>query len=491
MRATQVSRIARSVGASPDGLTRRRFVEMALATGAALMLPEAAFGKAGSKKPRVLVIGAGFAGLSCAWQLKRAGAEVTVLESRSRFGGRVLTLDNFIDNALVEAGAELIGSNHPTWMQYAKRFGLRMRDVTEDEDAEAPIILDGRRIAGPELDNLWEELYGALSLMNADARKVDLREPWSGEAAENLDHTSLAAAAAGWDVSETVRHAALTLLANDNAMRPDRTSYLGTLTAIAGGGYERFWTESEVYRCAEGNQTLAFKLAEAIGGGIQLGCAVEEIQLRSGSASAKDTKGNLHEADCIVLTVPPPAWRNFKVDPPIPAGYAPSAGPAVKYLSKVSSAFWEDAGMAPDSLTDTAIGLTWDGTDGQRKDGSGPACLMVFSGGKAAEQCLGFSPAGRSKEFSKRLEEIYPGYNEAFEKGIFMGWPEEKWTRCGYASPALGEVTAIYPKFETPLHDRLYFAGEYTSLDFTGFMEGALKTGATTAGKIAKSLNLV
>jgi len=490
MKATSIARIARAAGASPAGMTRRRFVEMALGAGAALMLPAAAFGGPGSKKPRVLVVGAGFAGLSCAWQLKRAGADVTVLESRNRVGGRVLTLDNFIDNAVVEAGAELIGSNHPTWLQYAERFGLGMRDVTEDEDAEAPIILDGRRISGPELDGLWEELSAALSLMNGDARKVDLRAPWAGEGAEKLDRTSLADAAARWDVSKTVRHAALTLLANDNAMRPDRASYLGVLTAIAGGGYERFWTESEVYRCAQGNQALAFKLAEAIGGGLQLGCAVEEIQLRSGGASAKDSKGATHEADCIVLTVPPPAWRNFKVDPPVPAGYAPYAGPAVKYLSKVSSAFWEGGEMSPYSLTDTAIGLTWEGTDGQRKGGSGPACLVVFAGGKAADKCLAFSPSGRGKEFSRRLEEIYPGYSEAFEKGIFMGWPEEKWTRCGYTSPALGEVTAIYPKFESPFQERLYFAGEYTSLDFTGFMEGALKTGATTAGKIAKSLNL-
>ena len=253
------------------------------------------------------------------------------------------------------------------------------------------------------------------------------------------------------------------------------------------GGLRRAWLEKTQGACG---WRRVCGLAEAIGGGLRLGCAVEEIQLRGGGASAKDSKGATHEADCIVLTVPPPAWRNFKVDPPVPAGYATYAGPAVKYLSKVSSAFWEGGEMSPYSLMDTAIGPTWEGTDGQRKGGSGPACLVVFSGGKASDKCLAFSPSGRGKEISRRLEEIYPGYSEAFEKGIFMGWPEEKWTRCGYTSPALGEAAAIYPKFESPFQERLYFAGEYTSLDFTGFMEGALKTGATTAGKIAKSLNL-
>lgn len=471
-------------------MTRRRFVEMALGAGAAWMLPAAAFGRTGTKKPRVLVIGAGFAGLSCAWQLNRAGVDVTVLESRKRIGGRVLSLDNFIENAVVEAGAEFIGSNHPTWMQYASRFDLELRDVTEDEDTEAPLILNGRRIVGAELEQLWENLSSALSGMNSDARKIDRRAPWRGENAQKFDHTSLADVIAGWDVSKTVRHAALTLFENDSTRNPSLISYLGILSAIAGGGYERFWTESEVYRCIGGNQSLAHKLAESIAANLHLNCAVGEIQLRPDGVSAKDSKDNTHEADFLVLTVPPKAWRHIQVDPPIPAGYAPSAGPAIKYLSKVSSAFWQEAGVSPDAVTDTAVGVTWDATDGQRKSDAAPACLMAFSGGAAAEKCLEFSPSNRSEEFSKRLEKIYPGYSEAFEKGLFMGWPNEKWTGCGYTSPALGEITTIYPNYETPFEGRLYFAGEYTSLDFTGFMEGALKTGATTAAKIANSLNL-
>lgn len=492
MKPSRIAHLARAMGEIPEAMTRRRFVELAIGVGASVMLPSAGFARTDKHKPRVIVVGAGFAGLSCAWQLRRAGAAVTVLEARNRIGGRVLTLDNFIENASVEAGAELIGSNHPTWMNYAERFGLRMRDVTHDEQHEAPIFLDGRRIPSAELDELWESISHTLSLMNADARKVDLRAPWAGSDAEKLDRTSITEAASRWDVPERVRRAAMTLLANDNAMLPGRASYLAILCAIAGGGFERYWTESEVFRCESGNQSLAFKLAEEIGTeSIHFDRPAAVIRLRGDGVLVVDGKGGTHEADCLVMTVPPPAWRHFKVDPPIPDGYAPNAGPAIKYLAKVSSAFWQQDGLAPDSLTDSAVGMTWDGTDGQRTKRDEAACLIAFSGGRAAEKCLAF-PAGKRREaFARHFGKIYPGYADAFEKGLFVGWPDEKWTMCGYSSPTLGQVTTVYPNYEKPHGGRMYFAGEHTSLAFKGFMEGALHSGVLAAGKIAKSLNLV
>ena len=87
-------------------------------------------------RPRVLVIGAGFGGLSCAYQLQQAGADVRILEARNRVVGRVLSLGNFIPGRVVEGGAELIGSNHPTWMAYAKLFGLELREVASPHDDE-------------------------------------------------------------------------------------------------------------------------------------------------------------------------------------------------------------------------------------------------------------------------------------------------------------------------------------------------------------------
>ena len=141
-------------------------------------------------------------------------------------------------------------------------------------------------------------------------------------------------------------------------------------------------------------------------------------------------------------------------------------------------------------MTDTPVGETWEGTDGQGVTDDQPACLSVFSGGQAAQDCLDFDPASRDAKMKGYLEAIYPGYAAHVEKTMFMGWPKEKWTLCGYSCPAPGEVTTVYPNLDAGFQDRLFFAGEYTSLLFGGYMEGALHSGAGLARKLAGKLNL-
>ena len=119
---------------------------------------------------RVVVIGAGFAGLACAYELESAGYKVTVLEARNRVGGRVLSFSDVVTGRNVEGGGELIGSNHPTWVAYAKRFGFTFLDVTESEDLAFPVILGGKRLTEKESEALYEEMEAAYKLMIADAR---------------------------------------------------------------------------------------------------------------------------------------------------------------------------------------------------------------------------------------------------------------------------------------------------------------------------------
>lgn len=489
MRPGLLGSIARRVGATPGGASRRQFLKGTLAAGG-LMLAGRMASAAGSA-PHVIVVGAGFAGLSLGFQLRQAGARVTLLEARNRVGGRVLSLDKFIEGRVVEGGAELIGSNHPTWMAYAKHFGLQFNDVTELETDKAPIILDGKRYEGAQLSALWDRIQQALERMDADARTVDLDAPWKTPDAARLDRLSVAAAFASWPMDDVARRGALTLLANDNAGWPERESYLSAISGIAGGGYDRFWTESEVYRCIGGNQTLAFKLAGAIGPEhIHLHTPVSRIRLTASGVALQQADGKTVEGDAVVLTVPPSAWKHVEIEPALPAGYQPATGPAIKYLSKVSRPFWRQSGLQAISLTDTPIGETWEGTDAQGVSDDQPACLSVFSGGQAAQDCLALDPASRDQKMKGYLEAIYPGYSSHVEKTMFMGWPQEKWTLCGYSCPGLGEVTSVYPNLDAGFQDRLYFAGEYTSLLFGGYMEGALHSGAKLARKLAAKLSL-
>src|SRR5262245_10598567 len=73
---------------------------------------------------RVAVVGGGLAGLCAGWFLTACGVPVVVFEASNRVGGRVHTDDTFIPGRVVEAGAELIGDNHPMWIALAEIFQL-------------------------------------------------------------------------------------------------------------------------------------------------------------------------------------------------------------------------------------------------------------------------------------------------------------------------------------------------------------------------------
>ena len=128
----------------------------------------------------MVVVGAGFSGLAAAYELSRAGYEVTVVEARNRVGGRVISFSDLVPGKNVEGGGELIGSNHPAWLAYAKQFGLQFLDVSE-EDLEAPIVLNGKKLTAEQSEQLWEEMEKAFNTIVTDAAKVDADAAVEGE----------------------------------------------------------------------------------------------------------------------------------------------------------------------------------------------------------------------------------------------------------------------------------------------------------------------
>lgn len=492
MSRKQIGSLARLAGARPSALSRREFLLGSLATGASLMLADQRRSGRADGAPRVVIIGAGFGGLSCAYQLQRAGARVTVLEARPRVGGRVFSIDTLLPNQKVEAGAELIGLNHPTWLAYAKQFGLTLNELGEGNEEQAPILLNGKRLLGAEAKQLWGAIDSVLQSMNADARTLNAEKPWLSANAAALDRQTLQEASRRWPGTELEKHAAMTMIANDMNCLPDRYSYLAMLASIAGGGIETFWTESENFRCASGNQSLALALAAAIGQAhIQLRSPVAQIDLSSPTARVTLASGQTLEADAVVLTAPPSTWDDLRIRPSLPASYRMSTGTALKVLCRVDQPFWHAQALEPDSLSDQAVGMTWRGGEPAATNAQGPACLTVFAGGQAAQSWIGRNPSERKAMANGELETLFPGFRKHNDQQIFCVWPKERWTRCGYSAPAPGEVTRVFPRLEGGWQDKLFFAGEYSSPGFYGYMEGGLHSGAVLARRLARKLNLM
>jgi len=268
----------------------------------------------------------------------------------------------------------------------------------------------------------------------------------------------------------------------DNGVVTEWQSYLANLAMVKGGGLERYWEETEVYRCKGGNQQLAHQFVKAIGGArVLVRTPVRAVALteRGGRVTLGD--GKVLEAEHVVLTAPPSVWNKIAFDPILPAALAPQMATNVKYLLALKSPVWRRAELGPEMMTDGPVSLTWHGTDGQRGPGE---AMIAFSGGPAADICREWTAASRDKNYLAELGKVYKGIAGSFVRSRFMDWPSDPWAKASYSFPAPGQVTAQGPTLREGI-GRLHFAGEYTSYAFMGYMEGALNSGAAAARRIA------
>ncbi len=466
-----------SVGASAGLLLSNR-----------LLMAGLNIGKVGRESKRVVVVGAGFAGLACAYELKAAGYDVTVVEARSRVGGRVLSFGDLVKGANVEGGGELIGTNHPMWETYRAKLGLEFIEVTEPEDLAYPVVIDGELLSEADAEEVFAGIEATYSKFNGDAMTVDEDEPWKTEKAAAWDAMSTGAFLNTLELSARVKRAIIAEFEADNGAAIDRQSYLGNLAQIKGGGVETYWTDTENRRCKGGNQQLATKLLGAIGAErVKLKMPVASIEVGEKGATVKTADGTKLECDDVVLAVPPSVWGRITMSPALPAELRAQMGCNVKYLALVKKRFWLDDKLAP-SMADTGpVSMTWEGTDNQELAEDAGAELTAFSGGPAAEACRAVSAEKRDGFYAEHLSKSYPKFAENFRSARFMDWPGEEWTKGGYSFPAPGEITRNGKTLrEGVAGGRLHFAGEHACYKFVGYMEGGLNSGASVAARMAK-----
>jgi monoamine oxidase len=466
-----------------EPIDRRDMIRRSLAAAAGVLI-SARGGFAGQPAAgkRVVVIGGGFAGMAAAYELTHAGADVTVLEVRNRVGGRVVSFGDLVPGAAMEGGAELIGSNHPIWLDYAQRFKLHFVDITEEEGDE-PVILKGRRLGKAEAERLLKDLDEGLERMNDDARRVpDPFAPWTAPDAAAWDKLSMGDWIAKQSVSDLVKDAMDAQMFSDNGVATAWQSYLGNLAMIKGGGVEKFWTDTEVYRCRHGNQQIALKIAAELGvARIHLREPVSSVTIGDRGVTVVTGKGK-YEADYAVLAVPPLTWNRIAFTPRLHVTAVPQMGSNVKFLMHAKDEFWKAGHLSPDSLNDGPVNQTWFTTQHQKTEGIG---FVAFSGAASADTTRSWAPAERTNNYLAELKKMYPAVGDSFEKARYMDWPSDPWVKGSYSFPAPGEVTTIGPQLQQPLAGRVFLAGEHTCYAFVGYMEGALESGARVAKKIA------
>ena len=448
---------------------------------------------------RVAVIGGGFAGLAAASALQSLQAVVTLFEARQQLGGRVESTSGLLRGRILERGAELIGANHPLWLQLARDFGLGLSVLTEDDQFAGaglalPIRLLGRRLTPAQVERLYNEMKRAADALVREAAVItDPYNPWIAPGAGRLDRTSLQS----WIhhfTSDPLLRAALELeFANDNVVPTANQSLLAVLTQIAGGGGADFWEDTEVYRCSEGNAAVATALATRIAtgrpaGAIRMPEVVNDVNIVGREVVVTSTpsvappgvaRSRTTRHDFAVLALPPSVWPSLTLGGrPIPVPRI-QMGPAVKYIAETNRRFWVRAGDAPSGVSDE-LGQVWEASDNQI---GGPTALSMFAGGPWATAISRRPP---DPYLDPLMDALLPGFRgpEGKVRADFADWPAERHIQTGYCCPAPGQVITLMLWMQQAIAGRVFFAGEHTSPPFFGFMEGALQSGLAAAGRI-------
>jgi monoamine oxidase len=227
---------------------------------------------------RVAVIGAGFAGLAAGWYLRQCGLTPTVYEASARINGRVETDVTLVSGKTIEAGAELIGANHPMWIELANRFGLTLVPVTTEDEYERSGLRVRIRFADhdltePERQQLLTDLLPVIDAIGLDAKDIDPSQPWLSPNAAALDAMSVSDKLDQvlGPQSSLVRTAIEFIVGNDNCATPNLQSYLGLLCLVSAGrtgddteGLRGYWEFTETHRCELGNERLENSLGSQL-----------------------------------------------------------------------------------------------------------------------------------------------------------------------------------------------------------------------------------
>jgi len=429
---------------------------------------------------RVIVAGAGLAGLAAARDLEHAGASVVVCEARDRVGGRVHTLrDGFAHGQHAEAGADLIEGAHRHLLDLATAVGLKpVRILRRGWGFYGADARGRRRVhtgAGP-----WGEAARRLRPELQDYGLAGKR--WDSAVAVDIARQS---------VSEWLRgvKADPIFIAGMRGMRGFFLADPEELSLIA--VVDQFSTDDNpgdnaFSRIPSGNDLLATLVAKSLKGAIHLRTIVRRItQDPRGLQVTVEREGRQEQiaADFCVLAVPASTLRDVIVDPPLPADQQRAIatlryGPATRVLLQFSRRFWRHRSGPSAFGSDQPIGAIWDGNEQQR----GPVgILSLLAGGRASRELQDIINAEGGDGVAKRL--AWMGKPSTLLSTRMITWETDEWARGGYAY--------FDPSFDPRLRawlsrpaGRLVFAGEHTSERWQGYMTGAVESGQRAAAEV-------
>jgi monoamine oxidase len=430
------------------------------------------------KGRRVIVIGAGLAGLVAARDLAQRGADVHVLEARKRLGGRVWTVtDKDFSDTPLELGGEFIDGEHADIRALCHELKLTLTPVLKEGfglalDANGRVqVFTGQRQIWSDFKKALEQESEALAQSGCD---------WNGTVAQLIGRHSLHALL-------QARGASREVLAMAQGLRGFFLADSDQLSALVGvelSLLENAPGHVTLSRIKGGNDRLVQALAKQKGVKITLESVVtrvehDEKEVRVVVADGS-RRGALIKGDYLVLAIPPTVARTLDMSPAPPASLrrawqALLPGPATKAHVRFDKGWWRKAGRPRAWGSNLASGALWE------QAGTGPACLTMLAGGRASSELRGLLEEGGPQRVIRRLSWL--GEPEDARDFRSITWELDPFARCGYV--AFG--TDFRPEWRSEMSralGRITFAGDHTSRKWQGYMNGAVESGHRAAREI-------
>jgi monoamine oxidase len=460
----------------------------------------------GAGQPSIAIVGAGLAGLTCGYRLKQSGLTAQIYEASGRIGGRCYTIHDF-DPLVAEHGGELIDQGHKQVRQLAQELGLDLDNLLQAEPngTEDFYWVNGGSYSYAQL---VDDLNGIYQKMHKDVSAASYPTLWNlyTQRGWELDHMSII----DW-LDETVPHGgsksnlgrvldiAYNIEYGAECSVQSSLNLLYLLGYSGQGQFRTFGPSNEKYHVRGGNDQIARRIADTLSNQISLDTALTAIRLNSGgSYTLTFSTGSGTQtvvADHVVLALPFSLLRSVNYTK---AGFEPLKVTAIKELPMGTNSklhvefgdrFWYGAGNNGNTYGDTGFQNTWEVSRAQG-GGKGKGILVDYTGGDIGASFGSGTPSSRAQQFMSQLQPLFPGTTVADHwtgRATVDFWTGYPWTKGSYSYWKVGQYTK-FSGMEKERQGNCHFAGEHTSQDFQGYLNGAVESGERVVGEILGDL---
>ncbi len=461
--------------------SRRKFVKQSvLGAGAALLGPTLLESFAASN-PKIVILGAGIAGLHCALLLKDRGIDFSIYEASKRAGGRMYSQKDLMGQGIVtELGAEFIDSAHADILNLAKRFQLPLLDTEQDIPLEKFIFyFEGKKYTCKDLVAALEPFAASIQ-SDIDSLPEIIRYNDYGNA-KKWDEMSIidyckSKGMKGWLLS--LIDVAFTTEYGLDAKEQSAINMMFLLNTHL-PGCSLFGDSDERYKIVGGNQRITDELAKSIGK-IYYQYEVKTIEDAKNGYRIHFSNGEKVNADYIICSIPFSILKNIELNLKemtelkkqciSKLGYGRNA----KTFAGYNKDIWRKKGFLGEVFSDKNLQLGWEHSHKQNTRTFG---YTFFTGGSESDAMKDVSLDDKVRKYTNQLEEIFAGTKNEFngKQGQFY-WPSYPYAKASYACYKVGQWTTIAGAESEPIGNIL-FAGEHCSVDFQGFMNGGAESG--------------